>query len=400
MDPKVTQMNPSPVAPDRAQIFSLFPLLPPELRAHIWVLCLQQTPRIVKWTRKVNRNVFESTGKRSTSVVFELCREARRVAMVYGGYLDLGSGLQSNDESLDSSEGEGISRVDSQDQGQYQELVTKGRHVWFSPVVDYLIFDPLWTDLIPRITHAHAQNFQARADPLDSLALFPGLALQDVRNIMVHPNYTDERKKPLARLERFAALERILVAADEKSVGAQSKFMMGTVHDLRMYFRADVGRRLLGFKSPYIAVGCLGRERARARTMGLGLGRGEGEGEGDGDRRELVAVFDSVEEMKRQLENLRGEEWRFTQEMKNERGASKLKMKLNFCKRDGREVSVLPGYGDGDRKSGEKKEKEKGAEKKMENDQQNEEDGKTDELPSYEEAAGDLAARVASLSLS
>jgi hypothetical protein len=82
--------------------------------------------------------------------------------------------------------------------------------VYFSPLFDYLFFDPGWRGLAA----FQPQWLTNMADPLDSI--LPHLKM--TRNIMVHPNYTDERKRPSALFEKLPHLQQLLVAADERSV--------------------------------------------------------------------------------------------------------------------------------------------------------------------------------------
>ncbi|PVH75718.1 hypothetical protein DL98DRAFT_315416 [Cadophora sp. DSE1049] len=285
------QQNQSPPPPARsAQVFTLFPNLPPELRAPIWRHAL--TGRIVKWTRSNNQNIF--TAPKKSIPLFNVCRESREIAMLYGEYIDIS---------------------------------TSDEPVFFSPIVDYLLFEPIWADLIPK------PGAKVIPDPLDSLPP----SLQAVRNIMVHPHYTDERKRPTALFEKLPRLEQVLVAADEKSIGFQSKFILGTAYDIKLYYAADVRKRLPDFKIPYIAVGCLGWTGSERRKMHHGTQ----------DTRELVKVFENEVQMKAHLSEVREEEWRFTQEL--QRGRPGLKLKLNFRNVNGKGRDVGKARGDGER---------------------------------------------------
>lgn len=242
-------------------IFTLFTELPTEIRIQIWRLSL--APRIVRWIRNNDENVFSAPSK--PLPLFETCHESRDSAILYGSY---------------------------------KRLSAASGKIWFSPIIDYLFFDPGWVDLVD-ITHVIRQ-----VDPLDSL--LP--ELQGVRNIMVHPNYTDERKKPTALFEKFAMLETVLVGADERSIGIQSKFMLGTVYDIKLYYVAMVKKRKPDVIVPYIAVGCLGWVGNERRTMH----------HGDGDNRQLVAVCDNHAQMMTHLNSVREEEWRFIQERRSQ----------------------------------------------------------------------------------
>ncbi|CZR60176.1 uncharacterized protein PAC_10072 [Phialocephala subalpina] len=241
--------------------FTLFTELPTEIRVQIWSLSL--TPRIVRWIRNNEENVFNAPSK--SLPLFETCRESRDSAILYGSY---------------------------------KRLSAASGKIWFSPIIDHLFFDPGWIDLVdgPHVTR--------QVDPLNSL--LP--ELESVRNIMVHPNYTDERKKPTALFEKFNMLETVLVAADERSIGIQSKFMLGTVYDIKLYYDAMVKKRKPDVRVPYIAVGCLGWVGNERRTMH----------HGDGDNRRLVAVCDNHAQMTMHLNSVREEEWRFIQERRSQ----------------------------------------------------------------------------------
>ncbi|MAD87394.1 MAG: hypothetical protein CL912_30920 [Deltaproteobacteria bacterium] len=149
---------------------------------------------------------------------------------------------------------------------------------------------------------------------------------------MVHSHYTDERKRPTALFEKLHELEQVLVAADEKSIGFQnqSKFILGTAYDIKLYYAADVRKRFPKFKVPYIAVGCLGWTGSERRKMH----------HGHQDTRELLRVCENEAQMKEHLAVIREEEWRFMEELKKERGwaggGGKLKLKLNFKDVDGK----------------------------------------------------------------
>lgn len=258
--------------------FTVFTQLPPELRAPVWKLAL--TPRIIKWTRANNQSKFTVPSK--SFPLFDVCRESREIALLYG---------------------------------QYQNLGTLSDPVYFSPVVDYLLFDPGWLDL-------QISNFapaQPDVDPLESL--LPGLS--KMRNVMVHPHYTDDRKRPTTLLEKLPMLERILVAADEKSIGLQSKFLLGSAYDMKLYYAATVKKRVPNAKVPYIAVGCLGWTGAERQNMR----------HGSDDTRKLVAVFDNNEQMKAHMSLLREEEWNFTQQF--QRGGPKLTLNFRDPQREG-----------------------------------------------------------------
>jgi hypothetical protein len=128
-------------------------------------------------------------------------------------------------------------------------------------------------------------------------------ALKMLRNIMVHPNWSDQRMMPTVPLARFPQLERVLVASDEKSIGFRSEVMFSTVHDIKMYYGAT-RRKQPEVTTPRIAVGCLGWTGKDRWTMH----------HGKHDNRQLVAVFQDYTAMKEHQRLLQEEEKRFTRE--------------------------------------------------------------------------------------
>lgn len=260
--------------PAQERGFTIFAELPVEIRLQIWALAL--TPRIVRWIRKNEMNIFSAPTK--SLPLFEVCQESREAAILYGSY-----------KRLPGTSGD----------------------TWFSPIVDFLFFDPGWIHLV------NAPHVTTQVDPLDSLKAL--LGIENVRNIMMHPNYTDDRKKPTVMFEKFPMLERILVAADERSIGTQSKFMLGTVYDIKLYYHAVVRRRIPDVMVPYIAVGCLGWVGTERRKM-----HHDG-----GDNRRLVAVCENHAQMMIHLNSVREEEWRFIQE---HRSQPKLALNLRWQK--------------------------------------------------------------------
>jgi 2EXR family len=237
-------------------IFPLFSHLPVEIRNQIWKTSL--TPRIVKWMRMDDENIFEVPSK--TLPLFSVNRESREAAFFYG---------------------------------EYQKVSTEPRTMYFSPVIDYLLFDPGWVDLV-----GHAKV--SRPDPIGTL--LPELS--NIRNIMVHPNYTEERKTPTSLFENLRSLQCVLVAADEKMIGAQRKHMVATVYDIDKYFMFTAKQRVSDIKRPYIAVGCVG-------WVGAERHRWHHPSE---DHRQLVAVFDNEDQMAEHAVSLRDEEWKYVQE--------------------------------------------------------------------------------------
>ena len=161
---------PAPVA----TTFALFPKLPSEIRCQIWVAAIR--PRIVKWTRTNDKNTFTAPSK--SLPLFATCQESRDTVILYGDYRNMAP--------------------------------SNLAPVYLSPLFDYLFFDSMWAGLRAFQTH----RLREMPDPLDSI--LPHLEM--TRNIVVHPNYTDERKRPTALFEKLPRLQQLLVAADERSV--------------------------------------------------------------------------------------------------------------------------------------------------------------------------------------
>jgi hypothetical protein len=263
----------SPCPPQNTpSTFAPFSRLPIEIRNQIWKAAL--TARIVKWIRTNDQNVFDVPSK--SLALLSVNRESREAGFFYG---------------------------------EYRRVSTSPRTMYFSPVIDYIFFDPGWIDLVG------LQANSRRPDPIETI--LPEFS--KIRNIMVHPNYTEERKTPTALFEKLRSLERVLVAADEKSIGFHSKYMTSTAYDIDKYYMATARRRIPDIKKPYIAVGCLGWVGLERRSMHHGLE----------DHRQLVAVFENDREMKAHAASLREEEWQFVQE-RFQQGRPKLK--LNFRK--------------------------------------------------------------------
>lgn len=191
--------------------FPLFPRLPIEIRSQIWTAAL--TPRIIRWIRTANHNVFTTPSDPKTFPVFYVCRESRSAALLYGGYKDIS---KSSDP------------------------------IYFSPSIDYLFFDPGWSDRAVQSQH------QPKMDPLNTLPP----EFKEMKKIMVHPHYTDGPRKPTTRFKNLPFLEQILVAADEKSIGSRSRFMIGTMADIQTFYAQLPCKK--GIKVPCTAAGCLG----------------------------------------------------------------------------------------------------------------------------------------------
>ncbi len=236
--------------------FTPFSRLPVEIRNQIWKILL--APRVVKWKRTDDLNIFEVPSK--TLPLLSVNRESREAAFFYGEYI---------------------------------EVSADPRTMYFSPLIDYLLFDPGWIDLV-------GNTSGTRPDPIDTL--LPELS--NIRKIMVHPNYTEERKKPTVLFEKLRALQQILVAADEKMIGAQRKHMAATVYDIDKYYMAMARRCNLDIARPDIAVGCLGWVGPERHSMH----------HGSEDHRQLVAVFDKEDQIAEHAALLREEEWKFVQE--------------------------------------------------------------------------------------
>ena len=258
----------------RSNRFPIFPRLPVELRAKVWEATI--TPRVVRCQRTNDENVFTAPSK--SLPLFEVCRESREIAFLFGGYL---------------------------------LLSTSPSYVYFSPKIDYLLFDVGWKELFPPQfppdpfaipLPAPATSPKVPQDFIVSLeAIDP--ALKMLRNIMVHPNWSDQRMTPTVPLARFPQLERVLVASDEKSIGFRSEVMFSTVHDIKMYY-GTTRRTEPGVITPRIAVGCLGWTGKDRWTMHHGRH----------DNRQLVAVFQDYAAMKEHQRLLQEEEKRFTEE--------------------------------------------------------------------------------------
>jgi hypothetical protein len=232
--------------------FPLFPRLPIEIRSQIWTAAL--TPRIIRWVRTAKQNVFTASSDPKAFPVFHVCRESRGAALLYGGY---------------------------------KNISKSANPVYFSSSIDYLFFDPGWI----------SRN-QPMTDSLNTI--LP--ELKEIKKIMVHPHYTDGPKNPTIRFENLPFLEQILVATDEKSIGSQSKFMIGTLADIQTFYKQLPCTK--DFTVPYIAVACLGWTGAERRKIH----------HGDEDGRQLVAVYENDAQMKSHLNRIREEQWRFTQE--------------------------------------------------------------------------------------
>lgn len=191
--------------------------------------------------------------------------------------------------------------------GAYRNLTNETCPVYFSPKLDYLWFDPGWFEpgSLSACTHV---------DPLE--ALLPKLG--DVRNIMVHPNWSGRSRRPTVLLGKVPSIRKILVAADEKSIGFHGKVMLETVKMIKSYY-AQLTTQGQALEAPYVAIGCVGwvgEERKRMHH-------------GSEDSRQLVRIFEKQWEMNSHMHHLREEEWQFTH---NHFNRPKIVHKLRFVR--------------------------------------------------------------------
>jgi 2EXR family len=251
--PKYT---PTPQPDDDGKDFHLFSIFPAEIRMRVWEASL--APRIVRWIRMTEGSVF--TAPSGSLPLLSVCQESRIAAFLYGAY----------------------------------RVLTASSKVYFSPVVDYLWLDPGWI-------HSHALGTIIQDDPLDSMRHQFG----ELRNIMVHPNWSGERKVPTVSLASVPSIRQILVAAEEKSIGIRSSVMLETMQDLKYYYYG-CRKQKMAIRIPYIAVACLGWTGPERKSPW----------HGSEDKRQLLTVFENVTEMKAHLAYLREEEWTFTQQQR------------------------------------------------------------------------------------
>lgn len=237
--------------------FYLFVTLPVEIRVKIWEAAL--APRIVRWIRGTDGSVF--TAPSGSLPLLSVCQESRSTAFFYAQYRVL-AGL---------------------------------KKVYFSPVLDYLWIDPGWTK--PYVSDTVLDD---RHDTLRE-------QFGEVQNIMVHPNWSGERKEPAVSMANVPSIKRILVAADEKSIGIRSSIMLDTVQDLKYYYY-NFHKENAATKMPYIAVGCLGWVGLERRSIW----------HGSEDKRQLLMVFENYGEMKNHLAYLREEQWKFIQQQRSQ----------------------------------------------------------------------------------
>ena len=251
--------------------FHLFSALPTEIRMKIWEAAL--APRIVRWIRTSESNAF--TAPSGSLPLLWVCEESRAAAFLYGMY----------------------------------RVLTGSSKAYFSPAIDFLWLDPGWAD-------PHLLATAPRDDPLEPMRLQFG----ELQNIMVHPNWSGQPKIPAVALATIPSIRKILVAADEKSIGIQSKVMLETMQDIKYYYYG-VQRGKENARMPYIAVGCLGWTGPDRRSLQHGAE----------DSRQLLTVFENFAEMKAHLAYLRDEQWKFTlqQKLDQPRIVHKLRRVLN-----------------------------------------------------------------------
>jgi hypothetical protein len=242
--------------------FPLFYRLPAEIRVKIWEAAI--TPRIIKCKHSHDRNLF--TGPSHPVALFNTCQESREAAFLYG---------------------------------EYDLISTSPSMVYFSLKYDYLWFDAGWTSLVPQFPMPPNSPPTLRHDFTESL---PSHLLR-LRNIMIHPNWSDQRMKPTVQFAKFPQLKHVLVAADERSIGIQSQVMLDTIYDLKMYYTL-AKRSMPKAKTPHIAVGCLGWTGPDGKRLY----------HTNEDNRQLVGVFESYGAMKDHQQSLRDMEWKFTRD--------------------------------------------------------------------------------------
>ncbi|PQE23132.1 hypothetical protein CJF32_00004532 [Rutstroemia sp. NJR-2017a WRK4] len=240
--------------------FPHFPSLPTEIRIQIWRLTL--SPRIIRWHNTSEHNHFSSPALRTP--LLRINHESRATAFTYGKYIT----LQPDPDSPP---------------------------FYFSPHLDWLLFDPTWFERAPLHGRGPSTAQEKRERSMNSI--LPGL--EAVQNLMVHPNWSGVRVRPLVLFGSLPSVKNVLVAVDEKSIGLQSKVLMESTWDIRSYYQSQPGTPL-----PYIAVGCLGwmgDDRWR-------LHRGER------DTRELIRVLESYATMHTHKKELESERRRFIEQ--------------------------------------------------------------------------------------
>jgi hypothetical protein len=232
--------------------FPRFSELPAEIRIQVWRNSM--SPRIIRWHNKDERNVF--TVPQTGTPLLRVCHESRATAFTYGKYKVL--------------QPDPISPP-----------------FYISPPLDWLLFDPTWFEKDPpHLRPSSAQ--QKRQESMNSI--LP--CFDSIQNLMVHPNWSGVRVRPLVLFGELTSVRNVLVAVDEKSIGLQSKVLMESTWDIRSYYQST------STQLPYIAVGCLGWIGDDRWSMQ----------HGDRDTRELIRVLESYATMhthKKALENER-----------------------------------------------------------------------------------------------
>jgi hypothetical protein len=261
-DDEVTPLNSRELDAESHLSFPMFQQLPVEIRLRVWEAAI--IPRIIKCKHSHDRNLF--TGPSHPVALLHVCQESREAAFLYG---------------------------------EYDLVSTSPSMVYFSLKYDYLWFDAGWTSLEPPRYRVRTRPPPTSHDFTESLPS-PSLKL---RNIMIHPNWSDKRMKPTVQFAKFTKLQRVLVAADERSIGIQSQVMLDTIYDLKMYYTI-AKQKLPETKTPKIAVGCLGWTGSDGKRLY----------HTNEDHRQLVGIFDTYAEMKDHQQSLRDLEWKFTRD--------------------------------------------------------------------------------------
>ncbi|CAG8974846.1 hypothetical protein HYALB_00000461 [Hymenoscyphus albidus] len=263
----------TPAAPSPAA-FHPFPALPSEIRSKIWEASL--IPRLIKCKREGSKNIF--SGPSMPVALLSVCRESRENAFLYGEYILVPS--------------------------------SPGPALYFSPAIDYLWIEAGWKPLVPTEPVFFIQLFEGQ--PLERNHDFTKSLTKEImglRNVMTGPNWSEARSMPTVTFSDFPHLERILVAADEYSVGNQSKVSRDTVYDLKMHYHDSNKDREDGQKAavPEIAIGCLGwvgEEKSKLHHMFE-------------DNRQLLHIFTTDSAMRDHQQRVREEAFMFTQKKRN-----------------------------------------------------------------------------------
>lgn len=242
--------------------FPQFSNLPTEIRLQIWQQAL--STRIIRWYNKDERNVFIIP--RNSIPLLGVSHESQDAAFRYAGY-------------------------------RFIWPDPKSDPFYFSPRLDWLLFDPTWFESDPPHPPHPSAPSSAQQKRQESMNLVLWW-FKSTQNLMVHPNWSGVRARPLVLFGTLASVRNVLVAADEKSIGPQSKVLMESTWDIRSYYQKNSTR------VPYIAVGCLGWTGDDRWSMQ----------HGDRDTRELIAVFENYAQMHIYKKALEKERRRFTEQ--------------------------------------------------------------------------------------